>query len=212
MKTGDDQRGPDVFLSTALEEAEQTKSRERVRDLGEVFTREREVNAMLDLVPDMFENIDTRFLEPACGNGNFLVEILARKIALIDDSIHGVEQGWYEFSLLRCLASIYGIDISEENVVESRGRMREIIDAAHALHGEPLSPGFLRAVDDVLTSNIVLGDSLNAAQEIIFVDYRPTSGHMFERDRSFLEQPEMDLFYEEPASLPTVHYSQLGEG
>ena len=192
-------------------EASQTKSRERVRDLGEVFTHEREVNAMLDLVPDMFESVDTRFLEPACGNGNFLVEILARKIALIDEKRFGGESGWYEFALLRSLASIYAIDISDENVDEARGRLRVMMDAAHALHGEPMSTGFLGAVNKILATNIVLGDSLNAAEDIIFVEYIPIGGQRFERPQSHLESPDLDLFFVPPEVLPTVHYSQLGE-
>jgi SAM-dependent methyltransferase len=189
----------------------QTKSKERVRDLGEVFTAEREVKAMLDLVPDMFTNIDTRFFEPACGNGNFLVEILARKIELIDDSKKASEAGWFEYQLLRALASIYAVDISEENVEEARERMRDMVDAAHALHGEPMSATFLRAVDAILASNVIEGDSLNNAQSIIFIEYKPVENQAFARTPNFLEMPEMDLFFEPPAPLSTVHYSQLGE-
>lgn len=182
----------------------QTKSRERVRDLGEVFTHEREVKAMLDLVPDMFKSLDTRFFEPACGNGNFLVEILSRKITLItgDD---------YEFNLLRCLASIYAVDISEENVIEARDRMLHIVEAAHALYGDPMSEGFLPAVNHILGANIIVGDSLNAATEIVFVEYTALDNGLFERQPRHLEDPEMDLFYVPPTPLATVHYSQLGE-
>jgi len=61
----------------------QVKSKKRVADHGEVFTNEREVNAMLDLVKQETERIDSRFLEPACGNGNFLVEILRRKLEVV---------------------------------------------------------------------------------------------------------------------------------
>ena len=61
----------------------QTKSKQRIADHGEVFTAEREVNAMLDLVKQETERIDSRFLEPACGNGNFLAEILRRKLAVV---------------------------------------------------------------------------------------------------------------------------------
>ena len=61
----------------------QTKSKERVRDLAEVYTNQREINAMLDLTKNLSENIDSRYLEPACGNGNFLVEILKRKLQTV---------------------------------------------------------------------------------------------------------------------------------
>ena len=61
----------------------QTKSKKRVRDHGEVFTAEREVKAMCDLVKDECDRIDSRFLEPACGDGNFLAEILTRKLVTV---------------------------------------------------------------------------------------------------------------------------------
>lgn len=202
--THDASLGVDIRLDV------QIKSRERVRDLAEVFTHEREVNDMLDLVPDMFVDIDSRFLEPACGTGNFLVEILGRKIALISETIHGGSPHWYEFSLLRCIASIYAVDISDENIRESRERLQAILDAAHALHGEPMSAGFLAAVNAILKTNIVLGDSLNSASEIVFVEYEAQEGELFSRVPSHLEDPEIDLFYIPPEPLETVHFSLLG--
>lgn len=186
------------------------KSRDRVRDLGEVYTQPREVNAMLDLIPDAFVELDTRFFEPAAGNGNFLVEILQRKIALIDESRHGGTPAWYEFALLRCLASIYAIDISDDNVIEARERMTAVIDAARVFQGAGARPEFDRAVRAILATNVVQGDSLNAADEIVFVEYIPVDGERFERIPSELEAPEMDLFYEPPAPLPTVRFTELG--
>ena len=159
----------------------------------------------------MFVDIDSRFLEPACGTGNFLVEILGRKIALINEQAHGGTPHWYEFALLRCLASIYAIDINEENIAESRERLQVILDAAHALHGEPMSEGFIAAVKTILQTNIVLGDSLNNATEIIFVEYQALPGEMFGRIPSHLENPEIDLFYMPPEPLETVHFSLLSK-
>lgn len=98
----------------------QIKTRQRVRDLAEVFTHEREVKAMLDLAPDMFphtsiKTVDAKFLEPACGSGNFLEEILRRKLAGIRfGKVKSAPR--YEHWLLRALASIYGVDISVDNV------------------------------------------------------------------------------------------------
>lgn len=63
----------------------QVKSKQRVADFGEVYTNEREVNAMLDLVADQASNPEKTFLEPACGNGNFLSEVLARKLNAVAD-------------------------------------------------------------------------------------------------------------------------------
>lgn len=193
-----------------MTEPRHIKSRERVRDLGEVYTQPREVNAMLDLIPGAFANIDTRFLEPAAGDGNFLVAILERKISVIDETKHGGSEHWYEFALLRCLASTYGIDIDGENVEEARQRMMAVIDAAHVFRGQPATDAFARAAEAILTTNVVVGDSLNAPDQVVFVEYTSVEGERFQRVPSELETPLMDLFYEPPAALPTVHYSELG--
>lgn len=196
---------------STMAEPRHIKSRERVRDLGEVYTQPREVNAMLDLIPDAFTDIDTRFLEPTAGDGNFLVAILERKVASIDEQKHGGTENWYEFALLRCLASTYGIDINDENVDEARERMMAVIDAAHVFRGEPATPEFARAAEAIITTNVVVGDSLNSADEIIFIEYTPLRGERFQRVPSELEPPpNPDLFYMPPAQLPTVHYSELG--
>lgn len=193
-----------------MREPRHIKSRERVRDLGEVYTQPREVEAMLDLIPDAFAHIDTRFLEPAAGDGNFLVAILERKVAAINEKTHGGSDNWYEFALLRCLASTYGVDINEENVEEARERMMMVIDAAHVLWRKPGTEGFVRAAEAIITTNVVVGDSLNAADQILFVEYTPLEGERFQRVPSELEVPMVDLFYEPPTALPTVHYSELG--
>lgn len=187
--------------------ARHIKSRERVRDLGEVYTQPREVTAMLGLIPDMFVEIDTRFLEPAAGNGNFLVAILERKISAITPAATGDA---YEFAVLRCLASTYGVDINEENVEEARERMLAIATVAATFDDGDASAPFVRAAGAILSTNIVVGDSLNAADQIVFVEYTPLLGERFQRVPSELEPPQMDLFYEPPAPLPTVHYSELG--
>ena len=186
------------------------RSRDRVRDLGEVYTQPREVDAMLALIPDAFLSIDTRFLEPAAGNGNFLVAILERKLNLISEAKYGGTDNWYEFALLRCLASIYAVDISEENADEARERMAAVVDAATALRDRPTAPGFDEAVDAILATNVVVGDSLKAARQIVLVEYTPLPGERFARETSELEAQEFDLFYESPAPLPTVHFSKLG--
>ena len=93
----------------------QIKSKKRVRDNGEVFTNEREVNAMLDLVKDETERIDSRFLEPACGSGNFLIEILRRKLTVVKNR-YKKSQTEYERNSLIALSSMYGVDILQDNV------------------------------------------------------------------------------------------------
>ena len=95
----------------------QIKSRERVEKHGEVFTAEREVNAMLDLVKQETERIESRFLEPACGDGNFLIEILRRKLAICETRIHAKQftQLQYERHAVWAVSSIYGIELLPDN-------------------------------------------------------------------------------------------------
>mgnify|MGYP000267268071 FL=1 len=100
----------------------QVKSRQRVADHGEVFTAEREVRAMCDLVKSETERIESRFLEPACGNGNFLTEVLRRKLAVVK-SRYGKNPSDYErYSVLE-VTSIYGVDILADNAQECRERL-----------------------------------------------------------------------------------------
>ena len=110
-----------VFLMVASN-TKQVKSRERVQQHGEVFTNEREVNAMLDLVKHETERIDSRFLEPACGDGNFLAEILRRKLQVCRKF---VEQGKntqleYEKNAVLAVSSIYGIELLTDNAMACR--------------------------------------------------------------------------------------------
>lgn len=199
---------------------DQIKSRDRVRDLAEVYTHEREVNAMLDLVPDMFPgarnpgNTDRTFLEPACGHGNFLVEILRRKLKYVTSRRYGRGE-CFEHRVLRCLASIYGIDICDDNVRESRERMRSAISAHLQEHLSPDAPtgGFEQGVETILKTNVICADSLADATEIELVAYRPGSRGTFIREWSRPLDPaagEPNLFSLPPRSdeVP-VHYSEL---
>lgn len=121
----------------------QIKSKQRVSDFGEVYTNKKEVKAMCDLIPqDVWGDIDKTFLEPCCGNGNFLSEILERKFA----KCHNYADG------LRALQSCYGIDIQEDNVIETRQRLLNMYDSIWA-------EGYDRAAK-ILQNNIVCGDSL----------------------------------------------------
>ena len=106
-------------------ENKQIVSRDRVRDQGEVFTNEREVNAMLDLVKNETERIDSNFLEPACGKGAFLTEILNRKLNILEKK-YSKNKGLYKFNLLIVVSSLYGIDILEDNVLDCRENLLNI--------------------------------------------------------------------------------------
>src|SRR5205809_1847074 len=102
------------------------KSKARVAAHGEVFTPEWMVEAMLDLVKGETERIDSRFLEPACGSGNFLVQILRRKLASVElkYSRSDFEKRHYALLALMC---IYGVDLLPDNIVECRANLLEIL-------------------------------------------------------------------------------------
>lgn len=198
---------------------DQIKSWERVRDLAEVYTHEREVNAMLDLVPDMFPsardpgNTDRTFLEPACGHGNFLVEILRRKLKYVTPRRYGCGER-FEHRVLRCIASIYAIDICDDNVHESRERMRSVISAHFEDHLSANGPttGFEDAAEVILETNIIHADALADAAEIELVEYRPGSGGAFTREWSCLDPAanEATLFSLAPhGDEVPIHYSEL---
>ena len=138
----------------------QVKSRERVADHGEVFTAQREVNAMLDLVKQETERIDSRFLEPACGDGNFLAEILRRKLAAVKVRY---KKNAADYEKYACLAvtSIYGVDILQDNVEECRKRLFAIWDEEYTANCKNECRGECRdAVRFILERNILCGNAL----------------------------------------------------
>lgn len=142
----------------------QTKSKERVKDFGEVFTNPREVNAMLDLVKDESYRIDSTFLEPACGTGNFLVEIIDRKMKTIEKA-NIVNQDDWESHVLVTVGSIYGIDIQEDNCQESRARMLEIVKEYYQkAYQANQRNSFIEAIKYIMDKNIILGDGLTGLQ------------------------------------------------
>ena len=191
----------------------QVRSRDRVRNLAEVFTHQREVDAMLDLVPDAFTALDVKFLEPACGAGNFLTEVLRRKLRLAAKA-DCASQEQYEHRVLRAAASIYGVDISPGNITEARGRMAHVLLEHYQVDANTVEPttGFLNAAALILGANIHVGDSLNAADAIEMCDWRPHAGGRFQRVWSFalVPAPERDLFWAERVQdTDPVHYSEL---
>ena len=139
---------------------EQIKSKQRVADHGEVLTGKREVNAMLDLVKQETERIESRFLEPACGNGNFLSVILERKLAVVETR-YGKAQLEFERNAFCAVASLYGIDILSDNVSQCRERLFSIFDEVYErLFPQTSKAGCRDAIRFVLVHNIVWGDAL----------------------------------------------------
>ena len=160
--------------------AKQVKSKQRVADHGEVFTAEREVNAMLDLVKQETERIDSRFLEPACGDGNFLAEILRRKLVVAERESHqirlnrrtlarttlkAIDKPLFEKNAFIAVTSIYGIDILQDNVEVCRKRMFEIWNEAYSCICKDEATDRCRAaIRYVLECNIVCGNALSMMQ------------------------------------------------
>lgn len=208
------------------ENTKQIKSRQRVADHGEVFTNPREVNAMLDLVRDESFRLDSRFLEPACGDGNFLIEILRRKLSLLQDV---KSQTDWEFRSLIAVGSCYGIDILPDNAEACRTRLEEYVLSQHpALERLPVDSPYLLSLRYMLRKNIVCGDALTYRtaenKPITFCEWTPIAGSMQFSRRDFQfdflvtqshqyslfdEQGEVQSFDEPVHTYPPLHYTQL---
>jgi hypothetical protein len=162
-------------------------SKKRVADHGEVFTAEREVNAMLDLVKQETERIESRFLEPACGHGNFLVEILNRKLKIVETKYHKSQLDFERYSVL-AISSIYGIDILEDNVIDCRERLFQLFNDLYVhLYKDACNEDCRRCVRYILSKNIIWGDALSLKtvgdkkKPIIFAEWSSVNGSMIKR-------------------------------
>lgn len=139
----------------------QVKSKQRVADHGEVFTAEREVKAMCDFVADECLRIDSRFLEPACGNGNFLAEILTRKLSVVKVKYKKSPYD-YERNAILALTSIYGVDILIDNTENCRNRLYSLWNEAYTnVCKEEANEETREAARYILKSNIVCGNALS---------------------------------------------------
>lgn len=190
----------------------QVVSKKRVSDHGEVLTGQREINAMLDLVKQETERIESLFLEPACGNGNFLTVILERKLSIVKKR-YGKSQRDYEFYAVLAVSSIYGIDILEDNVQQCRQRLFEIFDTAYSRMFKLQTKEKCReVVRFILDRNIIWGDALNLKtvgekpRYIVFSEWSPVNGSMLKR-RDFTFHGL--LTHEGRKELPL--FSDLGE-
>ena len=157
------------------------KSKQRVADHGEVFTPQWMVEAMLDLVKDETERIDSRFLEPACGSGNFLVQILRRKLAAVElkYSRSDFEKRHYALLALMC---IYGVELLTDNITECRASVLEIL--AEYLNLDE-SDDLYCASSYVLSQNLVHGDAMtmrtDGGQPITFPEWGYLGKGRFQR-------------------------------
>ena len=181
----------------------QTKSKERIRERGEVFTAEREVKAMCDLVKDETERIDSRFLEPACGDGNFLAEILTRKLEVVKRKYKKSTLD-YEKNAVLAISSVYGVDIMLDNVLACRDRLFKLWDKEYkAVCKKDCNDQTREAVKFILSKNIVCGNALtlkcvdesgNETDEpIVFSEWAFITGFQMQRqDYTFAHLLEMN--------------------
>ena len=157
------------------------KSKQRIADHGEVFTPAWMVEAMLDLVKDETERIDSRFLEPACGSGNFLVRVLQRKLAAVELKFGKSDFERRHYALL-ALMSVYGIELLADNIAECRANMLEIL--SEYLNIEE-TDDLYRAAFYVLSQNLVHGDALamrtSDGQPITFAEWGYVGKGKFQR-------------------------------
>ena len=219
-----------------IETDNQVKSKKRVTDHGEVFTSEREVNAMLDMVKQETERIDSRFLEPACGTGNFLVEVLRRKLTIVENRYKKSQLEFERYAVI-AISSIYGVDILEDNVMECRNRLFEIFDKKYITFYKTKCKEECRiSIKYILERNILRGDALtlktvgNNVQPIVFSEWSSVNGSMIKRrdftmdnllkvEASKVPDSLFSDFYEtDPAFLPKAikefpltHFLKLAE-
>lgn len=219
-----------------MEKTFQVKSKRRVTDHGEVFTSEREVNAMLDLVKQETERIDSRFLEPACGNGNFLAEILRRKLAVICERYRRSQLEFERYSVV-AVGSIYGVELLLDNVMECRVRLFGAFDEVYKrMYMANCNEQCRSAIRYILSKNILCGDALTLKTSdgtpILFSEWTLMSGSNFKRrDYTFNELMEANrggqisifqaaMRYDEQAGgfipnpvkeYPLTHFGRLAE-
>lgn len=157
------------------------KSKQRVADHGEVFTPPWLVEAMLDLVRDETERIDSRFLEPACGSGNFLVQVLRRKLTAVERKFGKSDFERRHYALL-ALMCIYGMELLPDNIAECRANLLEIL--ADDLKLEE-SDDLYRAASYVLSQNLIHGDAMTMrtaeGQAITFAEWGYLGKGKFQR-------------------------------
>ena len=210
---------------------EQVKSKQRVADHGEVLTGKREVNAILDLVKQETERIDSRFLEPACGTGNFLAEILERKLRVVETR-YGKSQLEFERYAIQAVSSIYGIDILEDNIQQCRQRLFGIFDLAYLqLFKNKSNDDCRESVRYILERNIIHGDALSLktvgaiVKPIVFSEWSILNGSMLKRRDYFLsflldKQHQLSLFNDEDQEVnlnepvreyPPVHFLKVAD-
>jgi hypothetical protein len=217
-----------------IKTVKQVKSKKRVTDHGEVFTDHKEVNTMLDLVKQETENIESRFLEPACGTGNFLVEILRRKLTIVEKR-YSKSQLEFERYAIAALCSIYGVELLPDNAKECRQRLLGIFTHFYISNFKKAKSNFLQSAEFILSRNILCGDALtlktpDEKHPIVFSEWAFVKGSFIKRKDYVFEEiipkDKYDMFYEKKVSVegnpyfipeaikeyPLTHFLNLADG
>ncbi len=215
---------------TQIENKKQVKSKQRVADHGEVFTNAREVNAMLDLVKIESERIDSRFLEPAMGDGNFLVEVLNRKLKSVDEKYKSVQFEWERYAVI-AISSLYGVDVLHDNAIECRTRLFNIFESRYSANfKQKCSDECKRSVRFLLQRNILWGDALDftnpeTKKPIVFSEWSAVNGSMLKRRdyifkflvekthqfSMFNDEGNVGSIDEPVKDFPLIHFLKIGE-
>jgi len=191
----------------------QVKSKQRVKDHGEVFTPDFIVNDMLGLVKNETERIESRFLEPACGDGNFLAPILERKLEVVKKKYKS-SQVEFERSALLAVSSIYGVELLYDNVSVCIERLFKIIDDKYSkVFKDKCNDDFRKSLRFILNRNILQGNALDlktadGKEYIIFSEWSIINGSLIKRrDFRFLA---LSSFYN-PRTLPFDSVKEISD-
>ena len=189
----------DLILLGKTKSEKLIKSKKRVKQFGEVFTPEFIVKQMCDLCEPEISRIDGKIFEPTCGNGNFLVEILRRKLAKIKFK----SQKQFEFEIILALSNIYAVDIQADNVHEARSRLHEI--TLDFVGERKSSIHFLNAVEFILSKTILVGNTLTQKSELKFYNFQPNYEEFsFEISQHSLKEIEENFAKTKKANLENL--------
>ncbi len=188
----------------------QIKNRDRVTKFAEVNTSEKEVNNMLNLVSEETDRLESRFLESACGDGNFLIEILNRKMKVL---LKNFKKNQYEFerNSIIVIGSLYGIDILIDNIVIARERLfKKFLSEYKSLFREKTDKKFIDSIYFIIEKNLVQGNALtlkkvNSDKPILLSQWSIIEDKVKRREYSFANLVSYSPFEED--SL----FSDLGE-
>ena len=169
---------------------QQIKDKSRVSNFGEVLTSKREVLDMLNLVNTETSRLDSRFLEPACGDGNFLTEVLNFKLDILEKNYSKNQYEFEKFSI-QIFTSIYGIDILEDNIISARERLfNQYFDLYNKKFKSNINQKLLDCIKYILKLNLVHADALSLKNVkndkfIIFSEWSLVNDKMKRRDFEF---------------------------